>query len=814
MRVDLAVLDADYEIREGKPVVQLYCADSDGNAALVTDKSFSPYFYMIPKKDAKKTAKEILKADTGGEFKITSTEVAKVTWMGKETEVVKIFVDIPGNVPKAKSSMKYLGVDYIDTFEFDIPFYKRYLVDKSISPTELMEFELNEEGEVLSVSKPKSSSEPDFHVLAFDTEFVDEDGESRLIMLSMCDNRGMRKVLTSHAWDGMQDFVEVADGEKGILERFLQVVFETNPDLICGYNSDNFDFPKMKERAEKNGVSFRIGRSGEDVRFVRRGIDTSAKIKGRPHIDLYQFVNHILRPSMRSEVLTLNEVAKELLGEGKRDMKYKDMLNIWSTKNGMDKLAEYSMVDSEITLKLAKLLLPQIYALCRITGQLPFDVCRYLYSQLVESFYMRKAFEDGVLMPNRPMSEELEERRMLPQYKGAIVIEPKKGIHSNVMIFDFRSLYPTIIVTHNIDPFTFMCPHADCAKENKVPESDFHFCKKEKGFIPKHLEEIISRRKSIKDAMKKAEKGSPEYMSMDNSQFALKTITNATYGSLAYAAARWYKRECGAATTSFGRFYITKVVGVAEKSGFQVIYGDTDSMMATYQKEKSREKLRTVAEGFAEKINKNLPGIIELEFRDLYEGGIFVSKGKGENEVGAKKRYALIDYDGKLEVRGFETVRRDWCDLAKKIQRDVLMIILKEKDPVKAVKAVRKVVEKINSGKAKLEELTIYEMLTRPLSAYKQIGPHVKAAMKAKERGAKVGEGSIIPFVITKGSGSISDRAEIVDNVKPGAYDPEYYVNNQILPASMRVLKALGYEEGEVLSGKVQKKLEGFFKKK
>lgn len=224
-----------------------------------------------------------------------------------------------------------------------------------------------------------------------------------------------------------------------------------------------------------------------------------------------------------------------------------------------------------------------------------------------------------------------------------------------------------------------------------------------------------------------------------------------------------------------------------------------------------KEELIKKAEEFVEKVNKQLPGIIELEFRDLYEGGIFVARR--EREAGAKKRYALIDYQGNLEVRGFETVRRDWCQLSKNIQRKVLTIILRDKDPAKAVQLVRDTIKKIKEGKVSLDELTIFEQITRPLSQYEQIGPHVKAAQKARARGKPVGEGTVIGFVIVKGTGSISDRAEPVEDVKPKQYDPDYYIYHQILPASMRVLRALGYTEQEVLSGRIQRKLERFFKK-
>jgi len=213
---------------------------------------------------------------------------------------------------------------------------------------------------------------------------------------------------------------------------------------------------------------------------------------------------------------------------------------------------------------------------------------------------------------------------------------------------------------------------------------------------------------------------------------------------------------------------------------------------------------------FVENVNKSLPGIIELEFRGIYEAGIFVSRERGE--VGAKKRYALIDYEGNLEIRGFETVRRDWCELSKKIQREVLVTILKEKNREKAIQLVRDTIKKIRERKVSLEDLIIYEQITRPLSQYQQIGPHVRAAMKARERGRLIGEGMVIGFIIVRGSGSISERAEPAEDVTIEDYDPEYYIHHQILPAAMRVLKALEVKEEEILKGKEQIDLKKFLK--
>jgi DNA polymerase I/DNA polymerase-2 len=814
------LFDADYELDGNEGVILLYCRDPKGKSVLVKDKTFKTYFYVLPHEEkldeVKKRIHELDEKKIG--TRILAVETCEMDWLNKNRKVLKVMIENPRRIHDVRDSVKHWK-EIEDTFEYDITYYKRYLIDKRLDPMGWLEvsgelskdmgkFKVDYVIEATSVKFLDTMKNFETKIMAFDTEWVEEKGKSKLIMLSLATSK-TRKVLTTYDWEKKPSYVESVKDEKEIIERFLESIEKEDPDFIAGYNSDGFDFPELKNKAAELKVQMKIGRDDSQIFVVRRGRISSAKSKGRIHLDLFGFIRHILAPSMKSEIFSLDEVAQELLGTGKKDMTYKEMVEIWSKKTELDRLAEYSMWDSELTLKLAEHILPQIIAMSRLTGQLPFDAGRYTYSQLVEGFYMRKAFEDKVLVPNRPITEEIEERREEPAYKGAIVIEPKKGIHSDILVFDFRSLYPTIIVTHNIDPWMFN--FSPCKKKDHVPQSDWYFCADTKGFIPKHLEELIERRRQIKEKMNEEKKGSEQSKLFENEQYALKILANATYGYLGYFGAKWYKREAGASAAAWGRYYIGLVVEEAKKFGFEVIYGDTDSLMVSIGEKASKEKLQQIGSKFEETMNKKLPGIIELEFRNVYKGGIFVAREKGE--VGAKKRYALLDYRGGLEIRGFETVRRDWCQSSKDIQRQVLTVVLKERDPVKAVTLVRDTIKKVKEGKVPLDQLVILEQITRPLSQYEQIGPHVKAAMKSLERGRPVGEGSLIAFVIVKGSGSISERAEPVEDVKPNQYDPDYYVGHQILPASMRVLKALGYSEEEVMGGKIQKKLDAWTKK-
>jgi len=214
---------------------------------------------------------------------------------------------------------------------------------------------------------------------------------------------------------------------------------------------------------------------------------------------------------------------------------------------------------------------------------------------------------------------------------------------------------------------------------------------------------------------------------------------------------------------------------------------------------KEGKEIEKKVKEFLEKINKNFPGILELDLQGIYERGIFIPRGTYGT---AKKRYALIDKKGELLIRGLETVRRDWCNLAKEVQRKVLEFVLRENDVKKAKNFVKRIIKNLKEKKVALRDLIIYEELTKPIEKYKLISPHVMAAKKLKERGIEVGEGQVIMFVIEEGKGSISEKAEPIEFAKLEKIDSNYYIERQIVPAAMRVLQVLGISEKELLGEK------------
>ncbi|MBL7160933.1 MAG: ribonuclease H-like domain-containing protein [Candidatus Aenigmarchaeota archaeon] len=789
MKAVFCILDADYVMEENKPVVRLWCKDSKGERLVLRDRRFVPYFFVEPRKnvDVEGLVKLIGGLEVEG-YSPSGVERVKKKILGGEKELLKVTVQIPADVKKFRELVK----DWKDVkreYEYGVPFYKRYIIDNRLTPMGWAEAEV--EGDEINTIAPLVREDyPLLKTMAFDIELVEEKGGEKIIMISFADSSGFRRVI-SYGKRSKVRGTDIVKGEKELIEAFVETVQKKDPDVIVGYNSDMFDFTKLEERAKAHDIKLALGRERHLI-FKRRGRVSAASLVGRVHVDLFNFIRNILSSSLSTEVLSLDRVARELIGKGKAPLDWKDIEKAWR-KRDVRKIAAYCQKDSLLTLQLAEFILPQVYELCRVTGQTLFDTSRMFYSQLVEWLYIRRAHEFGEVSPSRPKYDEVQTRRKV-SYLGGYVHTPQEGIHEKIALFDFASLYPTITITHNISPETLDCECCVGGK-NDVPELNHHYCTKRAGFITKVLEDLVVKRIEIKERMKRIQKGTVKHRYFNNRQYALKILANASYGYYAYPGSRWYSKVCAESITSLGRMYIKSVISLAGNLKHQVIYGDTDSLFM-------RMNLKDV-KPFLKNVNSILPGVMELDFKGFYPSGIFVL---GKAGVAAKKRYALIDRNGSLVIRGFERVRRDWSAIAKDTQEKVLWAVLRDKNPEKAFRLVRRIVKSLNDGKVDRDDLIIYTQLTKPIHEYEQIGPHVAVAKKIIERGGQVRAGAIISYIVTKGSGSISDRAEPAESA--GDYDPDYYINNQVLPAAMRILAGLGYQEDDFLKeGKVEEQI-------
>ncbi len=760
------LLDADYVTRDNKAVIRLFYK-TDGARTIEEVKGFEPYFYAVPEGDIEELIKEVKKIPH-----VVRTEKKKMISLGQDVEILRVVVEEPGNVPEIRGQVKEQA-HCSGIREASIPFTERYLIDSGLIPMQDADY-------------------AGLRIAAVDTEVYNPHGmpeadKDPIIMISYADNLGLKKVW-SYRHTNVPEFVETIKDEKEIIKKFVETIKKQEIDLIVSYNGDNFDFPYLKDRAAKYKFELELGLEGSTIKMEKRGMNLGARVKGRPHVDLYPPCRQVFNISR----YTLEDIYKELFGIEKLDVEVEHMAAIWDGKNPekLQEFYEYSLSDAEATLRIAIALLPLQYELSRITGQPIYECSRSTSGQRVEDLLVRTAHEKNILVPNRPSDRIAEERTRNP-YEGAYVVEPMKGIHDNIALFDFRSLYPSIIISHNIDPATVDCKCCPKPEEHHQSPTGHYFCKKHRGFIPATLEGLVKRRMEVKKEAK-AETDPEKKKLLDVKQQALKILANSMYGYFGFARARWYSREGAEAIAAYGREYIHKTIAEAEHQGFKVVYGDTDSVYITKPEEQNRQKLLEDAKAFAKKINSELPEAMELEFQGFYPRGIFITK----------KRYALMDDKGSLTIKGLETRRRDWSEIAKKTQTSVLNALLLDKDPEKAAAIVKETVKQIKTGTIPLSDLSINTQITRGMGEYVNEGPHVQAAKKAmKEHGYEYKQGTIMTYVITKKGSSISDKARILADVKEGDYDQDYYIDNQVIPAVQRILESLGYSEQE-LKGK------------
>ncbi|MEM2918284.1 MAG: DNA-directed DNA polymerase [Candidatus Altiarchaeota archaeon] len=753
------LLDADYVTVNEKAVVRLFYKTEKGRE-IEEVKNFEPYFYAIPKEGKTSELFEEVKKLPN----VVKVEKKRMIDLCNEIEVLSITVKQPKNVPELREVIKN-SENCKEIREADIPFSERYIINSELIPME-------------------NAEKINLRIAAFDLEVYNPKGEPHsdrdpILMISYADNLGMKKVFT-YKHNSELEFVETLKDEAEIIKKFIEMVKKQEIDIIISYNGDNFDFPYLKERAGKYKIQLDLGIDNSEVKLERRGMNLGARVKGRPHIDLFPICRQIFNLSR----YTLEDVYLEIFGEEKIDIQTGEMHRFWDSNNKefIKKIFEYSMSDAISTLKIALVVLPLQYELSRITRDLIYESSRSSASQRVEALLIRRAFEKNILVPNKPPDRVAEERQR-SSYVGAYVVEPKKGIHNSIVLFDFRSLYPSIIISYNIDPSTLDC---NCCI-GKEKQGKYHFCKNKKGFIPEILRELIDRRIEVKRKLKE-EIDIERKKFLNVEQQALKILANSMYGYYAFARARWYSKECAEIIAALGREYIHRTINEAKKFGFDVLYGDTDSVYLTKHSEKEKEKILNDAFTFLKKINSELPEAMELEFDGFYPRGIFITK----------KRYALIDEKGNLIVKGLETRRRDWANVAKETQNKVLMALLKDNDPKKAAEIVKETVKRIKDGKISLKDLAINTQITRNMAEYVQDGPHIVAAKKAMKQGFEFRQGDIITYIITKKGSSISDKAKIIDFVEEGDYDADYYINNQVLPAVFRILESLGYSEDEL----------------
>jgi DNA polymerase I len=783
MKVTFWLLDLNYEVKNNTPEVWLWGIDDSAKRVLIIDRNFLAYFYAVIEEGANQ-AKVVEEIDKGQYPYVAKLEGVERRFFGKPVKAVKVYCGDPDVIPKyAKAFRKLEGVK--DCLEDDIRYSMRYLIDNNAVPCGWHEIEVAEETSAISVqvdkvyaakSYPKlleKTEVPQLKILGFSTICYSREGSPKpdrnpVIIISVATNRGEEK----------QFMADEKNNDKPLLAAFMDYVQNFDPDIVVGYNVNGHDWPYLNERCKKIGLRLYADRAGTEPHTSVYG---HVSITGRDNIDLSDYAEEF--PEVK--IKTLQNLA-DYLGvmkiENRTWIEDVDFADYWDDKDKREVLKRFSMDNTHCVMGIAEAILDFAMQLSNLVG-LPLDqVGTAAVGFRVEWFLIKHAQKIGELVPKRI------EQPYRP-YVGAIVLKPEPGLHENIAALDFKAMYPNLMITYNLSPDTYVPPKEPLPPCGvyEAPEVNHRFRKEPAGFYKEVLSYLIKVRDEVRLKMKTIAPASLEYRVLDARQKAVKVITNASYGYAGWIGARWYIKPVAEAATAWGRHTILGAIKMAEKTGLKVVYGDTDSLFIGYEPSKIG------------KLSKEIEEKLGLEIKpDKVYVRIFFTE--------AKKRYAGLLSDGQLDIVGLEVMRGDWAVVAKKVQEEVLEIILKERSPQKAAKSVQQFIYELRQRRVPYRDLIIWKTLTKPVEEYEIKASHVEAAKMLREKGWKLAVGDKIGYVAVIGTGRLYERVKPYMFASYDEVDIEYYVSKQVVPAAARVLESFGITEELLLASKAEEK--------
>lgn len=609
--------------------------------------------------------------------------------------------------------------------------------------------------------------------------------------------------------------------EEEMLMKWKDFVVQSDSDIIIGYNTANFDIPYLLDRAKALGLKefpyfgrlINVKQEVKDSIFSSRAYGTRenkvVNIDGRMQLDLLQFCQREYK--LRS--YTLNSVSAHFLGEQKEDVQHSIITDLQNgTRETRRRLAVYCLKDAYLPLRLLEKLmcLVNYTEMARVTG-VPFSYLLSRGQQIkVISQLFRKCLEDDIVVPNMKSEGSNEE------YEGATVIEPTRGYYDvPIATLDFSSLYPSIMMAHNLCYTTLL--NKQTIQAYGLTEDDYtltpngdYFVKdhKRKGILPTILDELLTARKKAKNDLKNETDPFKKDV-LNGRQLALKISANSVYG---FTGATIGKLPClaiSSSVTSFGRQMIEKTKNEVQefysmKNGHpydaQVIYGDTDSVMVKFGYS-DLETCMKLGEEAAAYVSTKFKTPIKLEFEKVYFPYLLINK----------KRYAGLywtrpDKFDKMDTKGIETVRRDNCRLVQNVITKVLEYILEERNVAKAERFVKQTIADLLQNRVDLSQLVITKAYSKQDYTAKQAHVELAERMKKRDPGSAPTLGDRVAYVIINSSNAKNyekseDPLFVLENSLP--IDVKYYLENQLANPLLRIFEPiLGERKAkELLSG-------------
>jgi DNA polymerase I len=751
MKISFRIVAASY--RTSDVAIELFGRTPDGKSVTALFFGFKPYFYVIgPSPDLQKRLKD--------QGELEGTENIQLWYEGKNYDALKVIVKSPWKVPEMRKDAGQV------TLAADIPFHHRFIYDNDLgSCVEVEGDELSEEMKnfttdyVVSIKNVRTvdAFNPVLKILSFDIENSIQTKEIYVIGWAVQDSTGIRKGSFS-------------GNEKDLLRDFVEFVRKEDPDLITGYNIDGYDMPMIQERLKHHGLPFDIGR---DKLEPRRIVNQYWRVHGRLISDTWWNVKKILHPKNE----TLNAVSKEMLGEGKDNINRLKIEEEW--KNRREEVIDYCIKDAYLTLEIFnKLRVVDRNMFMATVAKLPLDdVTNGGTSNYVDSILIRRADRERIAVPMT-----LYSRKEKP-IEGGYVESMGAGLYNNVVVLDFKSMYPSMIMKYNIC-FTTLSPEGTIVAPNGVRFLDKSV---RSGLIPRILKDLMDERDRVKKIMKEAQPSDKAYY--DGIQGAIKILMNTFYGVLASSFYRFTNPEIGAAVTAYARKTITGLIEKLRKEGHKVIYGDTDSIFIESGISDLEEVIK-FGKNTSERLSSE-EGII-LEFEKVMNP--FFSHG-------AKKRYAgrIVyprDQSGETLVRGYEMRRTDSFDLQSESLSNVFKYILDE-DIEGAKKYASEIVSKVRRGDQDIDiRKLVISRSVKNFGEYKTEDSlaNVRVAKKLIMQGETFIPGMKVSWIVTDSRKTPQEVEPYIEGT-PFDFTPDWeYYSKRVEETLNRVLESVGSE--------------------
>ena len=774
---DVRIITASYrrEPVEGPeepqvPVIQLFGRTREGKSIAIEYSGFKPYFFVVAPPQA-------LRGAFARDKQVVSFEDVTLEVEGRPTPCARVTLRQPWKTPEYREKARKFGSTPL---EADIPFQHRFIYDMDLgaavrvvgTPADPAGRYTTELFVVAERFEPCDPFRPALRILSFDIENSIRDGHIFCIGVAYREDGEIKtRILTGN--------------EKEIIERFVKLIWELDPDIISGYNIDGYDLPVLVERSAKHGMQ-RLQLARDHSSFFHLG-ERFWRLDGRILTDVWWAVRAEMRPKQE----TLDYVAKHLLGVGKHELQRRKIDEEWEADR--DKVIRYCINDAELSLKILERVrrIEKTLDLAAVS-KLPLeDVLHGRTSNLIDSILIRAADRAHVAVPMMKMRGGRVE-----QIEGGYVHSLQPGLYEWVISLDFRAMYPSLIIENNIC-FTTVSPNGTIASPTGAK---FLAADVKKGLLPVILANLMKDRQEVRSRMK-AETDPQMKDFYEGLQAAIKILMNAFYGVLASSFYRFNDPKVGASITAFARDRIKGIIGELEAEQVKVVYADTDSVFFQSPSPGPEESL-AFARKTAERFSR---GRISMEVDKIYE--TLFSHGR-------KKRYAgkvawPEEMRNEMVVRGYEIRRTDAFDLQSEAQGRVFEKIL-DRDQEGSIALAKQIVSEVRAGTPTLDdpdrdpiEALVISRTVKEENRY--VNPNsmsnVIAARKLEEMGEEFMPGMKVSWIVTDSKKSPMEVEPYVSG-RPFDQRPDWeYYARRVAQTLAYITEVYGWDEKALFTG-------------